>query len=161
MINKFYACYRQLFEENYIQMNVEEAVSILLREHGRAPVFPDAYEVLPQLETRYRIWISSDTDRGMIEPLLKLFKYEHAFVSEEVGAYKQDEHGRFFKHVLSRTNVKPEEILHVGDSFSDIAGANRAGIPTCWINRDSKEWNYEVNPDFIINSFYELLEILK
>jgi FMN hydrolase / 5-amino-6-(5-phospho-D-ribitylamino)uracil phosphatase len=63
--------------------------------------------------------------------------------------------------VLSRTNVKPEEILHVGDSFSDIAGANRAGIPTCWINRDSKEWNYEVNPDFIINSFYELLEILK
>lgn len=53
MINKFSTCYKKLFAENNIQMDVSLAVNILFREHSRAPIFNDAKELLSQIDSRY------------------------------------------------------------------------------------------------------------
>lgn len=160
MRKTFGACYEDLLRENNIAMDAVLAVSILFREHGKAMAYPDAKEFFEQLNPQYRVWISSDTDREMILPLLPLFRHEHAFLSEDIGAYKQDEQGRFFRHVLQTTGVKPDEILHIGDGLTDILGAKRAGIAACWINRDGKTWEDAVKPDFTIQSLQELHSII-
>ena len=96
----------------------------------------------------------------MITPLLKLFEYEYAFLSEDIKSYKIDEKGRFFNHILEVTGVNPQEIIHIGDGLADIIGANRSGITTCWINREGKKWENPVKPDYTIKNLMELNKIL-
>lgn len=55
----------------------------------------------------------------------------------------------------SLSPVKPQEIVHIGDSLSsDIKGAANLGINTIWINRNRKE-----TPDGIVAvaSFADIL----
>lgn len=160
MSKTFAACYEKMFNEHGLSIDASHAVSILFKEHGRSEIFQDAIDLFSQLDSSYRVWISSDTDRDMIQPLLSYFKHELSFISEEIGAYKQDEEGRFFEHILIKTKVRPEEILHVGDGLADIIGAKRAGIDACWINRENKEWVHDITPDYTIRSLVELIDIV-
>ncbi|AIQ13027.1 hypothetical protein PDUR_14715 [Paenibacillus durus] len=57
-----------------------------------------------------------------------------------------------------RTN--PKQVLHVGDSASDVLGASREGIVTCWINRNNRVWEHDVKPDYIVQSLNEIEELL-
>ncbi|MTI48936.1 MAG: HAD family hydrolase [Firmicutes bacterium] len=62
--------------------------------------------------------------------------------------------------MIIHNGVKPEKKLHIGDAGSDIIGANRVGIKTCWINRSQKEWKNEIKPTYTIHSLEEILGIL-
>lgn len=58
-------------------------------------------------------------------------------------------------------NLKPDEVLHVGDSLSsDVIGAQNIGIKVAWINRKNKDLPQKYSPDFIINSLSDLLPML-
>lgn len=160
MSQTFRETYEKLFTKNNISMDAGSAVSILFREHGNSSVYQDARDFFQEIAEEYRIWISSDTDLIMIQPLLTLFKHEHAFLSEEIGAYKDDSEGRFFNYVLESTGIRPSEVLHIGDGLADILGAKKAGIATCWINRDKQLWQEEVTPDYTIASLLELKYII-
>jgi FMN hydrolase / 5-amino-6-(5-phospho-D-ribitylamino)uracil phosphatase len=160
MRETFRKTYEKLFPENNIEMDSSSAVNILFREHGNSVIYQDARDFFDKINEEYRIWISSDTDMIMIQPLLNLFKHERAFLSEEIGAYKDDGDGRFFRYVLECTGVSPCEILHIGDGTADILGANKSGITTCWINRDKQLWQGVVTPDYTIESLLELKNII-
>ena len=48
----------------------------------------------------------------------------------------------------------------VGDSLSsDIAGAQKTGMKTCWINRAGRALSGEIQPDAVIQNLHQLLEI--
>lgn len=51
-------------------------------------------------------------------------------------------------------------MIHIGDSSSDIIGANKFGITTCWIDRYGFDWKYGVKPDYTVNSLVEVINIL-
>jgi len=48
---------------------------------------------------------------------------------------------RFFKNMLNHYKVKPENILHIGDSKSDIVTPKQLGVQTCWLNRRNSKWS--------------------
>lgn len=82
------------------------------------------------------------------------------FTSEQYRSYKNDVNNLMFKELLKYYNMKPGKVLHIGDSISDILGAKREGITTCWLNRNKLCWEHEVKPDYTIESLSELIEIL-
>lgn len=56
--------------------------------------------------------------------------------SDEVGIFKPDK--RIFLEYCRRLNVKPQEVLHVGDSvIEDVGGALSSGMKVLMINRAS------------------------
>ncbi len=60
------------------------------------------------------------------------------FTSEDAKSYKP--RSELFEMALKETNLKPKEVVHIGDSLnSDIKGASNSGINTIWINRNNKE----------------------
>lgn len=66
-----------------------------------------------------------------------------------------------FQKALTVYNLKPTEVLHVGDSLtSDVGGAEKAWIKVAWINRKNKDLPQNYSPDYIVNSLEELLPIL-
>ena len=95
----------------------------------------------------------------MITDIKQLYSFNRIFVSEELRAYKLNP--KFFNYVIDYYKLKPENILHIGDSLSDIVTPKKLGILTCWLNRDNKKWSHEVQPDFEVKSLLDILEIFE
>ena len=90
--------------------------------------------------------------------VLELTEYFDKFIfSEEVGSRKPDK--EIFLHALEKVDKNGESCLYVGNSFrTDIKGAKKVGMKTCWLNRQGKQ--KEDVPDLEIKELSELLEIL-
>lgn len=84
--------------------------------------------------------ISNWDDR--LEPLLVNLgirdRFEHLTVSGLLGFHKPEP--RIFEHALSALDLRPEQVLHVGDSQKeDVDGAKAAGIHAVRIRRSGLE----------------------
>ncbi|PCE66809.1 pyrimidine 5'-nucleotidase [Salinivibrio sp. YCSC6] len=77
-------------------------------------------------------------------------------VSEQVGFAKPDP--RIFEHAFAKMGHPPKsQILMVGDNpMADVLGGMRAGIDTCWLNRDKKPLPEGVTPTHQVDSLHAL-----
>lgn len=153
-------CSEGVVKQMGLMLNAAEVSYHIMLQHGYTPFYEDVFRTLDKIRRYYRIIISSDSNHLMVDPLLKSLDYEAAFISDDIKFYKGDKEGNFFKRVLSELDIAPDKILHIGDSYADIAGAQKAGIAACWINREDKLWNYSIRPDYIIHSLDQLTDIL-
>lgn len=65
--------------------------------------------------------------------------------AREVGVAKP--HAPIFEHAARALGVALADVLHVGDDPElDVAGAARAGMRTCWINRRGEGWPEALPP---------------
>lgn len=152
--------FQTVFHEMNILFDAKEAVQIFLDEHTKATPYNDVEIFFKLLKNKIPICLISDADYDMVSTLIKKYPFDQVFISEEIRSYKNDPGSKIFKEVINNYSVKPSKILHIGDSASDIIGANRVGIKTCWINRANVEWNHDIKPDYIIKSLEEVLEII-
>jgi haloacid dehalogenase superfamily, subfamily IA, variant 1 with third motif having Dx(3-4)D or Dx(3-4)E len=157
--------FKPFFESTLKEMNVlfdaEDAVSIYLDEHTKATPYDDVENFFKCIGNAIPVCLVTDADYEMVLPILKKYKFDEVFISEKALSYKNEPNSRIFRDVLKHYSISPERILHIGDSSSDIAGANRVGIKTCWINRENRKWIYSPNPDYVINSLSEVVNILE
>ena len=82
--------------------------------------------------------------------LMPLFRFQLG--AREHGAAKPDP--GIFHAACTRLDCPPSQVLHVGDDTrTDVLGAHRAGLRTCWINRPDasgaiRRWPHtEIRPD--------------
>ena len=143
---------------------VGEMFLLDLRKGGN--YFPHTEEMLQGLSDKtggkYKICIITNglaqIQYGRLEGLRKYF--HKIYISEEIGFIKP--RLEFFEYILKDLPAKKEECLVIGDSLSsDIAGANAAGIDTCWFNTRDEENTKGAKIEFQIHSLKELLEKLQ
>ena len=78
------------------------------------------------------------------------------------------EHGRakpspcIFHAACAQLDVAPMHVLHVGDDpEADVIGAHRAGLRTCWINRERRTWpRRDIQPDLQFTNLAALADWL-
>jgi HAD superfamily hydrolase (TIGR01509 family) len=153
-------CAGDAVKKTGIQADAGDIAYHLMLQHGYAPFYEDVPQALKRIKELYKVIICSDSNHLMVDPLLQMLDYDAAFISEDIGFYKGDSAGNFFKQVLSELKISPDKIIHVGDSLADIIGAKKAGIASCLVNREHRIWKYSVQPDYTIAGFDELLELL-
>jgi 2-haloalkanoic acid dehalogenase type II len=153
-------CVNQALLSTGFPLKAETVVENLLYQHSRAPLYEDVLECMEQLHNKFRIVLSSDSNHIMVDGLLKNFIYDDLFILDDLKSYKESISGDFFRQVVERTGVQPGEILHVGDSRSDVLGAHRIGAVSCWLNREHRSWRHEIRPDYEIHSLLELILLL-
>lgn len=143
----------------------ERMAEIILKNHGLSPIYEDVIPVLKQLGEKYRLVISSDASpqmaRGVLERLREEIVFEHIFLSDELCTYKGSPDRKFFQTVIQTLGVRPEEILHIGDSESDVSGGAGANIHTCLIDRDYRPYKGRIQPDYRIHGLDEIFSFLK
>ena len=95
--------------------------------------------------------------------LMHVFRFQLG--AREHGAAKPD--ASIFHAACERLGCAPGVVLHVGDDVEmDVVGAHRAGLRSCWINRDadrsaSREWpRDDVHPDLEFPSLDALADWL-
>jgi len=149
-----------VLKEMNITFDAEEAVKIFMDEHTNAAPYDDVENFFVSIGDALPICLVSDADYEMILPILKRYKFDEIFISEKIKSYKNAPNSKIFTEVLKHYSINPSKVIHIGDSSSDIIGANRIGIKTCWINRQVEEWKYTPKPDYIAKSLSEVSTIV-
>ncbi len=126
-----------------LPLTIEEFIRERNQLFGKLAIpFPELYEVLKALKTRYKLGIItngySSVQRDKIETVKITDYFDDIIVSGEVGVEKPDP--RIFGLSCERLGVKPEEAVFVGDHYpNDIAGAIGANIKPIWITNNPDE----------------------
>ncbi|ADT84599.1 HAD family hydrolase [Thermococcus barophilus] len=85
---------------------------------------------------------------------------DRQFYSDELKAYKPMK--EVFLKPLEYFGVKPEEALHIGDTYAeDFEGALNAGLWAVWINPDAEKVERIAERGFVVRNAGELEEVLK
>jgi putative hydrolase of the HAD superfamily len=118
-------------------------------EAGVWELYPEVVGVLEKLQSRFQLAVISNFDGRLrfILGHLGISKYfAHVFVSSEIGADKPDP--EIFRPALKLMNLKPSEVLHVGDDHErDWKAASEAGLSIFRLDRQK-------------NSLHDLLKFL-
>jgi 2-haloacid dehalogenase len=124
------------------------------------PAFADSPAALAALGERYKLIILSNVDRDSFagsQPRLGV-SFDSVLTAQDIGSYKPSP--RNFNALLAeagRLGVGEGRLLHAAQSlYHDHVPAQRAGLPTVWINRrhDRPGWGatpappIDVTPDW-------------
>ncbi|MBN2091427.1 HAD family hydrolase [candidate division KSB1 bacterium] len=152
-----------LYQEYGVQRDLDRDLNYLWSRMGTCQIYPDVFEVIPQLKKRFKIGLLTNADND--DPLIQIlfsngFSFDAVMTSEMVKCYKPDTF--IFSEMLKAMNLNTNEVLVIGDSpVSDIRGARNANLKVVWLNRPciSLPGNSPI-PDFEIHHLSELLPIL-
>lgn len=137
--------------------DAEELSAQMFAHWQEPPIFQDTKEFLEQCSIP--VYFVSNTDNEDIEAAMRLHGLTAAgiFTSEDARSYKPRK--ELFERALNTVGVRPEEVVHIGDSLSsDVKGASQLGIRTIWLNRSGKEVPEGVRA---AGSLTEVLEIIQ
>ena len=113
-------------------------LSDMMFEHWmKPPIFEEAKEFFRK--SPVPIYIVSNIDTSDIMCAIEYHGLNPAgvFTSEDARSYKPRR--ELFELAFSKTGLKPDEVIHIGDSISsDVKGASALGIKTLWLNRFGK-----------------------
>jgi putative hydrolase of the HAD superfamily len=125
--------------------------------------FGEAEAVLSKLKSlKLKIGALTDVAYGMdncfslkdIEPISQYI--DVVLTSRDVGFRKPN--GAGFRMLLEALNVRPDEVLYVGDEEKDVVGANKLGIGSVLINRGNEEIDF--GQKYTVRSLEEVVSIL-
>ncbi|MEK5493868.1 HAD family hydrolase [Paenibacillus sp. FSL R7-0297] len=151
--------FQQVFLQHGMDYDCLQAVDNLFAQHRLSEMYADTEAFLQRICGEYQVCIVSDTDELMLPDFYRSYPIS-LFTSERYQSYKNDSHNRMFTEVIAHYGVEPEQILHIGDSASDVLGAARAGIRSCWINREQLTWKHGVKPDYTVGTLDEVYEFI-
>lgn len=104
----------------------------------KPPIFEESKQFFEK--SPVPIYIVSNIDTVDIMEAIKFhdLKPTAVFTSEDAKSYKPRK--ELFEYALKATGLKPEQVVHIGDSLSsDVKGASALGIDTIWLNRRNRE----------------------
>ena len=100
-------------------------------------LYPEVVEVLENLRPQFQLAVVSNFDgrlRMILEQLGISKFFSHVFVSSEIGADKPDP--EIFRRALKFIDLKPDQVLHVGDDpVRDWQAASAAGLSIFQLDR--------------------------
>lgn len=150
-------------------MQVNQAVTNaqqMAQEHLRHTTdyfqpIPGAVECVRALANKYKVIIASN---GFVEVQYKKINasglrdcFTDIVLSEEIGCQKPNP--RFYEEALRRNGLRADEVLMIGDGYySDIYGAQQAGIDQLWIHAD--EPTTEQHATYIVKAITDIKNIL-
>ena len=130
----------------------------LAAELAVCKVNPEVYPLYKELKAQgKKIYAISDMylPREVIEQILKNCGYEldGVYVSSDIKLSKTT--GNLFKYFLREHNLKPDEVLHIGDNeVADIECAEQVGINTYHIEKHYDKLTYlKRNKDLVLRGF--------
>ena len=140
-------------------VHVEAAFEAFFAERNRVEFYPDTLAALQRLAARVPLAALSNGNADLTRIGV------HTHFAFQLGAR---EHGApkpaasIFHAACARLGASPYHVLHVGDdSDMYVVGAARAGLHTCWLNRDNLAWPHEdVRPDLQFDSLTALADWL-
>lgn len=134
---------------------------VFLRNWGNVRLRRGALTLLRRLDQEglQRAVVSAEVPE-VLERRMKQFKLLPHLEYVRGGAWPKE---RAFREAIARFEIKPDQAFHVDDTFDGLVAAKSIGLTTIGYEKgyNSKERILAANPDFVINSITEILDIVK
>jgi len=105
---------------------------------------PGLHDYLHVLKEEKTIVLMTNSDAEDVERLLDHLSLQEAFDSKVTSAVKPVQTKEHFMRILQRYNVKPEEVISIGDNFmNEIAPALQMGMKAVWLTPDQPQQAHE------------------
>jgi HAD superfamily hydrolase (TIGR01549 family) len=159
----FEEAFAELFRVVGLDFDPRDAAHVFTTQHALAACYEDTRIFLDAVAGVYPLCLITDADADMLSSsLLSLCGFDSVFISAEHRSYKNDPEAKLFSAVIEHYGVPPERILHIGDGKSDVLGARRVGMTTCWLDRNGRSWrHHRVRPDYTVRALLEVSSILR
>ena len=149
----------QMFYDRFsVSRNAENDADKLLSGAFQREAYPETKAVLERLMDEYQVFIGSNTDNDVLESVMKknAIKVHKIDTSENLKCYKPSP--LFFEKILAQNDLRPQEVLFVGDSITDdILGPKALNIKTVWVDRDNKGGDF--GQDYRVKDLNGILEL--
>jgi 2-haloalkanoic acid dehalogenase type II len=117
---------------------LEPAFETFYAARNQVQYYPDALEGLQRIAARVPVAALSNGNADL-ERIGLMAHFAFQLGAREHGAAKPQ--ASIFHAACQRLGCGAGEVLHVGDHHEmDVAGAARAGLRSCWINRTGAGW---------------------
>jgi putative hydrolase of the HAD superfamily len=139
--------------------HAEAAFEAFFAERNRVEFYPDTLSALQRMAARVPLAALSNGNADLTRIGLSAH-FAFQLGAREHGAPKPI--ASIFHAACTRLGAAPAQVLHVGDDVEmDILGAARAGLRTCWLNREQQDWPHDdVRPDLQFISLTALADWL-
>lgn len=157
-----YACFLEAY---HLSADPDAVNECYLENLSRCAIlFDDSVEALRTLKKGRRIYFVTNgnamVQRGRFagSPVMEFI--DDYFISGEIGYEKPDI--RYFEAVFAKIpDFDPASTLLAGDSAtSDLAGAIRAGLDCCYVDRRGKAFPPDIVPTYRVTDLAELARLL-
>ncbi len=153
----FYKCAESTISRLNIDASPETLVKSLVQAHFEAPFYEDTIKTIKYLNRKYKVVISTDADNDMVcIEKLKQLGINKIYTSEMLKRYKSDADKKFLLSVLNDFEIEKEEIVHIGDSDSDLKAAVSLDIDFILLDRKGTKSKKNLNTECIISSLNDL-----
>ena len=118
--------------------DADELSGLMFAHWVRPPIFEGSGEFLEK--SPVPVYIVSNIDTADIKKAAGCHSLKPAgiFTSEDARSYKPRK--ELFELALNETGLRPDEVVHIGDSLSsDVRGASALGIKALWLDRSGRE----------------------
>ncbi|NUR30000.1 MAG: HAD family hydrolase, partial [Catenulispora sp.] len=129
------AALRETLTRHGREADLEDAVEVFFdARYANSRPFPGALDVLAQLRATYTLGYATNANsRADLCGLGGQFSFEIYALTN--GVPKKPDPA-FFHEVVRLAGVPAHEVVYVGDNYEhDVAGGQRAGVRTVWLNK--------------------------
>lgn len=138
---------------------VDPAFDAFFAARCRVEHYDDSLAALDRLAARVPLAALSNGNACLqTMGLMHLFRFQLG--ARDHGAAKPA--ASIFHAACAQLRCQPAQVLHVGDDIEmDVLGAHRAGLRSCWINREARRWPHtEPRPDLEFTTLTALADWL-
>lgn len=119
---------------------------------------------LEKLKNKYKIAVISNSEDKFLIKSAKKLKVERLFLGFH-GAEEFSSKDKEIRNLIRKYKEKPSETMYLGDRFSDVDSAKKAGCISVAIHNKCS-WStlpeiLKKKPDYIISDFYDLETLLE
>ena len=134
-----------------------KAFNYFMEYRNKVSLFNGVEDTLSRLKKKYLLGTITNGNASLKKIGINQY-FDFEIKASEVGYMKPKP--EIFIAALRAANCKPEEIIHIGDSFDkDIMGAKSVNMNYIWINHNDIIEN-NVNEKYTVNNFSKVEKIL-
>jgi putative hydrolase of the HAD superfamily len=123
----------------------------------RVKYYPETKDVLKKLDGRYKLSVASGSPRPFLKHLLRDTAHHFHSIFSSTSDFQQVKTAEFYKNMCRQLQVKPEQVVHVGDHLQfDCLEPASIGIRAYYLDRDGKSGDPAVVRD--LAQFAKILE---
>ena len=149
----------ELVRDYGLEDNVEELKELVRGFWVNAPIFPDTKEFYDNCPLPLYVITNNSVQYDEKAMAKNELRPTGIVCADMVNAYKP--HRELFQKALEFAGCKPEEAIHIGDSYSsDVLGARTVGIKPILVQRND-DTQYEDEELITVRSLAEILDLLR
>ena len=109
---------------------------VLERCESKVRYYPEVKEVLASLSERYKLVVASGSTRDFLHHLLQDIEPYFTRIFSSLTDYKQLKTSEFYLKMCQTMEIKPEQVVHVGDNWQfDFVAPSEVGIQAFYLDR--------------------------